>query len=296
MLQTFETIGEDALSAALRDLQVRPGDEADSPEAERRIRDTLARHAPSDRTSEFTDLYRRLYGTPPGNGRKDDHGDVREDATRIKVGQEVEGSVDYDFDFDFFLFEAEQGQKYDIMVTHETLPASHINFLSTINNHVPGWKSKLRTEAGIDIHWVGPQSAPYLLAIQNFGGHRGSYTLSVTRVTDPPDDHPDRHEEATTVELGERVEGEIHDAWDLDFFRVKTVEQTSYVAKIERDSNREACCIVGFFFPEGGQVTERGGPETVVYTYHTSGWYWVVVHGGNERKTGSYVFEVTKDE
>lgn len=296
LLQTFETIGKDALSAALRELQVPPGDETDGPEAERRIRDTLARHAPSDRTSEFTDLYRRLYGTPPGNGRKNDHGDVREDATRIKVGQEVEGSVDYDFDFDFFLFEAEQGQKYDILVMHETLPASHINFLPTINDHVPSWKSRLRTESGVDIHWVGPQSAPYLLAIQNFGGHRGRYTISINRVDSPPDDHADGHEGATTLELGERVEGAIHDEWDLDFFRFNTDERSSYVAMLQRDSNWEACCVVEFFDPEGGQVAEGGGPETILSTFETSGWYWVIVHGGKERKTGSYVLEVTKYE
>ena len=297
LLQTFETIGEDALSAALRELQVPAGDETDGSEAERRIRDTLARHAPSDRRSEFTALYRRLYGTPPGNDRRDDHGDTREDATRIRVGREVEGTLDYDFDFDYFLFDAQRGQKYDIMVTHETLPASHINFLSTINDHVPSWKSRLRAESGVDIHWVGPQSASYLLGVQNFGGYRGRYTVSVKPVPDrPPDDQADWYEEATTLEMGERVEGVIHDEWDLDFFRFKTAESTSYVAMLVRDANWEACCVVEFFDPEGGQVAEGGGPETILSTFETSGWYWVIVHGGKERMTGSYVLEVTKYE
>ena len=297
LLQTFATIGEDALSAALRELQVPPGDETDGPEAERRIRDTLARHAPSDRRSEFMDLYRRLYGTPPGNDRRDDHGDTREDATRIRVGQEVEGSLDYDFDFDYFLFDAERGQNYEIVVKHDTIPASHVNFLSVINDHVPSWKSRLQTDSGVDIHWVGPHSAPYLVGVQNFGGHRGRYTVSVIRVPDrPPDDHSDGHEGATTLELGKRVEGEIDGEWDLDFFRFKPDEPGSYVAILERDSNWEACCVVEFFDPVGGQVAEGLGPETILSTRNAGDWEWVIVHGGKERKTGSYVIEVMKLE
>ena len=297
LLQTFEAIGEDALSAALRELQVPPGDETDGPEAELRIRDTLARHAPSDRRSEFTDLYRRLYGTPPGNTRTDDHEDVPEGATRIRVGREVGGSLDYDFDFDYFLFEAEQGRKYDIVVTHETLPSSHINFLSTINDHVPGWKSKLRMESGVDIQWVGPHSAPYLLVIQNFGGHSGPYTVSITRAPDrPPDDHADRHEGATVIELGERVEGEIDEAWDLDFFTFKTAEWSTYTATLRRNSDRGACCVITSYDPRGGQVDEGLGPEIGIFTFRTSGWTWMIVHGGKERKTGAYVLEVVKHE
>ena len=297
LLQTYEAIGADALSAAIRALQVRPGEETDGPEAELRIRDALAKHTPFDRSSEFTDLYRRLYGATPGSGRTDDHADVPEDATRIRIDREVEGSLDYDFDFDYFLFDAEKGQKYDIMVTHETLPASHINFLSVIDGHLAPWKSRIRSESGVDIQWVGPHDALYLLAVQNFGGHSGGYTISIERAPEhPPDDQADRHGRATAIELGERVEGEIHDEWDLDFFKFTTAEWSTYAAILVFDSILDACCTVVVFHPEGGSVAEGRGPDTVYFSFETSGWIWVVVHGGKERNTGSYVLEVTKEE
>ena len=300
LLQTFETIGEDALSAALRELQVRPGDETDGPEAELRIRDTLIRHAPTDRKDEFTELYRRLYGPPPGSERTDDHTDTPEGATRIRIGSEVKGSIDYGFDFDYFIFEAEEGQKYDIMVTHETLPASHINFLSTTDRHVPEPKSILRTDSGVDIQWVGPRNEPYLLGVQNFGGHSGRYTIRINRVPDhPPDDHADQYERATVLELGEqidtgdqillgqRIEGELNHDWDLDFFTFTTLENVPYSTGIEFDPNSEVCCEAHIFHPRAGQLEEEFGP---------SGTNWVVVHGGNGRKTGSYALIVVLEE
>ena len=300
LLQTFETIGEDALSAALRALQVRPGEETDGPEAEQRIRDTLARHAPSDRSSEFIELYRRLYGAPPGTVQPDDHSDDPEDATRIRVGSEIEGTLDYDFDFDYFLIETEEGLKYDIIVRHESLPVTHINFISVAGDHVPDAKSKLRTDSGVDIQWVGPSNEPYLLGIQNFGGHRGRYTISINRVSDSrPDDHADRYERATVLELGEqidlgdisllgqRIEGQIDDEWDLDFFTFTTPEHVHYSTGIEFISDSEYCCEVKSFQPRGDQAEAELG---------TSGKHWLFVHGGNGRTTGAYALIVVLEE
>ena len=75
LLQTFETIGKEALSAALRALQVRPGEETYGRDAEQKIRDTLVSHAPADRMDDFAELYYRLYGVLPENEPSDDHGD-----------------------------------------------------------------------------------------------------------------------------------------------------------------------------------------------------------------------------
>ena len=68
--------------------------------------------------------------------------------------------------------------------------------------------------------WVGPRRTISSRHPDQLEGHSGRYTISINRVPDRPlDDHADRYQEATEVELGSRIEGKIHDVWDMDFFQ-----------------------------------------------------------------------------
>ena len=61
----------------------------------------------------------------------DDHANWEGNATAIRVGADVRGSLDYDGDIDFFRFQAEQGQSYQIDVALGTLDDSIVHLLDS---------------------------------------------------------------------------------------------------------------------------------------------------------------------
>ena len=123
----FDTIGEEAMSAALREYL---SERTDSPsENEGMLYRAFLDHAPSDRKGAFQEIYRTLHGGPyayPENPALDDHGNDANNATPIVVGEVVEGELDYMFDFDYFSFEAQEGQRYRMNVAHGTLRATSL--------------------------------------------------------------------------------------------------------------------------------------------------------------------------
>ena len=61
----------------------------------------------------------------------DDHANSEGDATAIRVGTDVRGTLEYDGDFDFFRFQAERGQSYQIDVALGTLDDSIVDLHDT---------------------------------------------------------------------------------------------------------------------------------------------------------------------
>ena len=246
LLKAFETIGEQAMSAALRELYLsntssralRSG-QAGQPPSEEAVYDTFLKHSPPDRKVEFRNLYRRLHGGQyafSDTEFSDDHGDEPRTASAVEVGKSVDGTLDYMFDFDFFQFQVEEGRKYRINVNHESLRFSSLNLYNPeglkYEDYPFGgensWKSRTQASSGPQILWIAPSSGGYHLAVQNFGGKTGRYTLTVAPHTAPADDHGDTAATATTVSVGEAVEGAINDEFDLDYFRFEAQEGRKY--------------------------------------------------------------------
>ena len=185
---------------------------------------------------EFRDLYRRLHGATaafPETNFSDDHGDEVETASAIEVGESAGGTLDYMFDFDFFRFHAEEGQRYRMNVNHESLRATSVTLYAPdgLTQEFGGfgnWKSRRRVSTGPQILWMAPSSGQYYFAVQNFGGKTGPYTLTITAVDDPADDHGDTLDTATDISLGEVVGGVVEDDFDYDYFRFRAVEGRRY--------------------------------------------------------------------
>ena len=182
----YTTIGEEAMSAAMRELHLRTEEYEGWSISEEQIYDAFLEHAPSDRKEAFRDLYRRLHGGPyayPDDSFSDDHGDETEDASVIEVGEVVEGALDYRFDFDHFRFHAQEGQKYRMNVNHESLHFASIALYSAdgwLTNQNREWISRTRVPSGPQILWVAPSSGEYYFVVENFGGKSGTYTLRIT--------------------------------------------------------------------------------------------------------------------
>ena len=237
-LQTFETIGREAMSSALRELYlpnqefIRTGD-AREPPTEEEIYEAFLKHAPDDKREAFRDLYRRLHGGAvafPDIDYSDDHGDTATQATSVEVGVPVEGALDYIFDFDYFRFDAEKDGKYRINVGHSALRYRSVNLYGPdgVSSERRRWLSRWNTGSGPETLWVAPGSGEYYFAVQNFGGMEGSYTLSIERVADRTDDHGDTIATASDLVLSQTRTGRLDDYFDLDFFSFRASEGSRY--------------------------------------------------------------------
>ena len=249
LLRVLEVIGERAMSAALRDLYLsntssralRTG-AVGQPLGEEAVYDTFLKHSPADKKEEFRNLYRRLHGGQyafSDTDFSDDHGDQIQTATVIEVGKSMDGTLDYMFDFDFFRFQAKGGRKYRMNVNHESLRFSSLNLYDPkglsleelslrTRSGWPLWKSRTQVSSGPQILWVAPSSQEYYLAVRNFSGKTGRYTLTIASHTAPVEDHGDTAATATNILEGEVVQGTMNDDFDYDYFRIQTEEGEKY--------------------------------------------------------------------
>ena len=147
----------------------------------------------------------------------DEHGDSIEDATPIRVGEALNGAVDYGGDVDFFRFTAEAGQLYQIDVSLGTLPDSDLELQRS-----DGWRLASNDDHGDSqasrIVWRAPDAGEYFLVVGGWSDAVGSYTLTVSPST-LVDDHGDDIDSATAASVGVAVEGVIDYEGDVDFFR-----------------------------------------------------------------------------
>ena len=242
MYMLFETIGEEAMASALGEINllVSDGQNLGWDDESEVIFDTFLKHTPPERQEEFRDVYRRLHGGPypgPDVDLSDDHGDEAAVATEVAVGEVVEGALDYNFDFDYFRFRAEEGQRYRIGVNHETLRATSVMLYGpdgqTQEQWVYRWTDSSRVLHGAQMRWIAPDSDDYYLAVQNFGGKSGQYTLTISSVETIPDDHGDSAADATDISIGDAAEAAMDYDFDFDLFRFQAVAGQTYRLSIE---------------------------------------------------------------
>ena len=275
LLNVFDTIGEEAMASALSELYLQPVHVT-----EEDIYHAFLKHAPQDRKEAFHDLYRRMHGGAfafPETDFSDAHGDEPSKASEIEVGEVVEGTLDYMFDFDYFRFRAEDGQRYRIGITHETLRLSSVVLYGADGQRAKGWQSKWedrdRVPYGVQIRWTAPSSGEYYLAVQNFGGKSGPYTFSITPVATVSDDHSDSAAAATDISVGEIVEGAIDYDYDFDFFRFQVVAGQEYELTINYVTI--PFCRVRMYESDGVTRTRQGATDSIgkdlVDSYHWPG-------------------------
>ena len=152
----------------------------------------------------------------------DDHGNSEGDATAIRVGADVRGTLDYDDDIDFFRFQAEAGQSYQIGVGLGTLDDSILNLYDT-----DGWFLDTNDDYGETyasrLSWYAGNSGERYVAVEGYG--TGTYTLTVSLIVD---DHGDSEGDATAIRVGADVGGELEYDGDFDFFRFQAEAGWSY--------------------------------------------------------------------
>ena len=195
LFAVYDAIGEGAMSAAVRELYLQSRDSG-RPATEEDIYRAFLKHTPHDKVEAFLDVYQRLHGGAfafEDVDFDDDHGDEAGLATEIAVGETAEGTLDYLFDFDYFTFPAEGGQRYRVNVDHESLRTSSVTMYSRdgttrLGRRADTPESSTEVKSGVRVLWTARRDGTYFVAVQNFGGKTGSYTLTITAVDDDEDD------------------------------------------------------------------------------------------------------------
>ena len=158
----------------------------------------------------------------------DDHGDDASGATAIQVGQAIEGTIGYSGDMDFFHFTAEEGESFQIELT-PGLPDICCWDVSVFDAEGVGWYGT--SDAALD--WEAPESGDYYVSVVAVYT-TGAYSLTVvghSAVVD--DDHSNNVDGATTITVGEAVEGALNYEYDSDFFCFTAEEGQFYLVKVE---------------------------------------------------------------
>ena len=242
----WSLLGRERISASLRELHRLNRDEG-QPGTEELIFDVLLQNTPAEKEREFLDLYLRLHGGSFALGAAnfdDDHADDATDATSAVVDRSLPGELDYLFDFDYFRFRAQEGQKYRVTVQHPALPADWVTIYEAdgVTPEIDGWKSRVMTPSGPEALWTAPATGEYYFVVRNFGGLTGAYTLNIALVVDEQDDHGDTAASATSLTLGQTVNGTVDDGFDFDYFRFQ-VEQGQWVRVMVRGGTLESLTV-----------------------------------------------------
>ena len=154
----------------------------------------------------------------------DDHANSSAGATAAEVGDAVGGSLEYGDDADFFVFDAVEGEFYEIGVEPGTLEDPTVGLYDADGAWL-GYNDDSGDSLAPRLMWPADTSGPLYVEVGGYG--TGSYTLTVA-VSDIVDDHADTPEGATAAEVGEAVEGSLEYDGDVDYFVFDAVEGELY--------------------------------------------------------------------
>ena len=142
----------------------------------------------------------------------DDHGNDRETATDVSWGQTIRGSHEYRTDRDVFRLQVEDGTAYQMEIRSE----AHSGAFLQLDGATRDARMEERQEK-----LVWPSEGSEVMYLRTWTSEKGPapYSLTLTAI---PDDHANRLSEAraTTVSLGQTLEGKIDYPTDRDVFHI----------------------------------------------------------------------------
>ena len=218
-----------------------------------------------------------------------DEEDSVEEATAVTVGEAVQGALDYADDNDLFVFQAEEGVFYQIDVALGTLSYSLVGLFAADEQEL-AYNDDHGDSLASRIIWEATSSGEYYVAVEGYG--TGSYTLTVT-VSDITDDHADSVEEATTVTVGEAVQGALDHTNDIDVFVFQAEEGVFYQIDVALGTLSDSVVVLydadeqelAYNDDHGDSLASR-----IIWEATSSGEYYAAVEGFD---TGSYTLTVT---
>ena len=222
----------------------------------------------------------------------DDHADTLGEATPVTAGDAVPGVVDYPDDEDVFVFDAEEGNLYQIDVTLGTLEDSLLALYDT-DHTLLALNDSYSGSLASRIFWKAPSSGRYYIAVASWGGYTGSYTLAVV-ASDIVDDYADTIGEATSVKVGGAVLGAVDYPGDIDVFVFDAEEGNLYQIDVAlRTLGDSVAAVYDAYETELAVNDDYSGSlaSRVSWEAPSSGRYYITVASWGD-DTGSYTLTI----
>ncbi|MDE2991774.1 MAG: PPC domain-containing protein [Chloroflexota bacterium] len=216
----------------------------------------------------------------------DDYADTIGSATRITVGDVVQGVLDYEDDADIFAFEAAEGTLYRIDVSLDSLADSVVTLYDGANV-VLAANDDYEGSLASRIYWTAPAGGDYYVAVTGYG--TGAYSLTI--VSDIADDHADTIGEAARITVGDVVEGGVNYEDDADVFAFEAEAGAIYEIDVTLVTLADSIVTL---YDGAGQVLaandDHGGSlaSRIYWKAPAAGDYYVEVAAVSSHDTGSY--------
>ena len=231
----------------------------------------------------------------PGVEGPDDFAGGAASAARLVVGEAAEGVLEGEGDVDYFVFEAVEGEVYEVEVDLGTLGDSVVAIADADGFQLDYNDDRGDGSYGSRLVWRASMTGDFYVEVSSFGGgsgSTGSYTLRVVAL-DVEDDHGDGVDGASEMVLGESVEGMLDYEGDVDYFVFEAVEGKVY--EVEVDLGTLSDSVVAVVDPNGWEVAwnddraDGGLGSGLAWRAPQSGDFFVEVSGFGE---GSYMLAV----
>ena len=231
----------------------------------------------------------------------------------VAVGGSVVGDIEAPGDEDWFAVELEAGKTYRVdlkgaATSDGTLSAPYLNGIhdadgnrianTTDNNSGTGSNSR--------VYFTPDEDGTYYVAADGYRIKKGTYTLSVTDVTDDYADYAAEPDPDTTgtVTVGGSATGEIHYGGDEDWFAVELEAGATYRFDLKGSRTDDGTLtdpyLRGIHDAVGNEIpgtqNDDSGEHTnsrVDYTPDEDGTYYVAA-GAYTSRTGTYTLSVIK--
>ena len=222
---------------------------------------------------------------------EDDHSSSFAGATPVTVGETTPGEIAYEGDVDFFVFEAEEGQLYQVDVALGTLDDSFAElydsgelWLASNDDHGDTWGSRL--------YWEAEYSGSHYVAVEGgWSDSSGTYTLAIATAED---DHSSSFAGATPVTVGETTPGEIAYEGDVDFFVFEAEEGQLYQVDVVLGTLDDSVAVLYNFGEIELERNDNRGSTLASRLYWEAeyfGSHYVAVEGGWSAM-GTYILRI----
>ena len=165
----------------------------------------------------------------------DDHGANADSATALTLGEFLEGEIEFVSNQDWFSFEAVEGQYYQLEGSPRTIGDVRITLLDS-----DGTTEILSVDDGsrpgiARAIWQADESGTHFIQLQpgdDFGIASGSYRVRARVVDAPNDDFANDVSEASVLDVGAGVLGDIDYELDQDVFSVAVEQGVTYLVRV----------------------------------------------------------------
>ena len=231
----------------------------------------------------------------------DDHGDTPGTATEVALGDAISGKLETAEDIDYFEFMATAGTMFEAVAELSGIEDASVFLYSQVGTCVLTGSMDYNDTGIPIIRWPIAKDGMYHLSVQNAGETApGAYSIRLAITTDgPTDDHGSDSCASTTINVGDELDGVIHEAFEPDWFRFQAEAGQTYTIIVRLGTLDDS--LLGIWDTDGQTFLDLNDDfaETLgsrlQWTAPASGTYFLDVESAGAVSTGSYTLILTTE-